>query len=182
MNWQNRKLTFLVIVTALYMMAAAAHANPPSINSAVEKYVPAADQVGQAKLKVFVWHIYDATLLATQGQFSPEAPFALKLDYARKLYGDKIVETTLSEIRDQGFGDETIIEQWQSQLLTIIPDVDKDDAIIGIRDAQSTTHFYLNESKIGSIEDPLFTYHFFNIWLGNQSSQPEMRDQLLGLR
>lgn len=171
----------IIVISALLSSALGAHTGYASSNP-INQYIPAADAVGQAKLKVFVWEIYDATLLASEGEFSPQSPFALQLDYARKLVGKKIVEQTMSEIKSQGVTDISALENWQQQLLTIIPDVDKDDTIIGIKDQDENTHFYLNNTKIGQIADPLFSFHFFNIWLGNQTSQPELRDQLLGLR
>ena len=73
-------------------------------------------------------------------------------------------------------GDETEVEL----LASIIPDVSDQNTIVGVADAQANTRFYLDGELIGEIREPDFTRAFFSIWLGERTSEPELRDQLLG--
>jgi hypothetical protein len=41
--------------------------------------------------------------------------------------------------------------------------------------------FYSNGEEIGSVDDSEFTTSFFNIWLGEKTSEPKFRKALLGL-
>ena len=42
----------------------------------IQRYVPNAQSVGQGRLSVFVWDIYDATLYAPNGKWKQKAPYA----------------------------------------------------------------------------------------------------------
>ena len=39
--------------------------------------------LGEGRLRVLFWEIYDASLYATNGVYDPEKPFALSLTYLR---------------------------------------------------------------------------------------------------
>jgi hypothetical protein len=62
----------------------------------------------------------------------------------------------------------------------IFPDVDKGSEITGIRTDTTATLFFHNGLEIGRIDDPNFTNAFFKIWLGPQTSAPDLRKKLLG--
>ena len=40
--------------------------------------------------------------------------------------------------------------------------------------------FYFNDNLVGSIEDPMFGPLFVDIWLSEKTSEPKLRQQLLG--
>ncbi len=144
------------------------------------RHVPDADLVGKARLKVLFWKVYDAELYAPNGAWSAEEPFALSLNYLRKLEGEQIAKRTIVEMRKQGFEDEVTLARWFDDMRSIIPDVEKNTRITGVADNDQNTLFYSDGKLIGAIKDPLFTQKFFDIWLGEKSSQPKMRNKLLG--
>lgn len=144
------------------------------------RHVPDATLVGKARLKVLFWKVYDAELYAPKGDWSADEPFALSLNYLRKLEGEQIAKRTIVEIRKQGFEDEVTLARWFDDMRMIIPDVDKNTRITGVADTNQNTLFYSDGELIGEIKDPLFTQKFFDIWLGEKSSQPKMRNKLLG--
>lgn len=144
------------------------------------RHVPEADLVGKARLKVLFWKVYDAELYAPNGAWSSNEPFALTLNYLRKLEGEQIAKRTIVEIRNQGFEDEVTLARWFDAMNTIIPDVEKNTRITGVMDAAQNTLFYRDGELIGEIREPLFSQKFFDIWLGAKSSQPKMRRKLLG--
>ena len=144
------------------------------------RHVPDASLVGKARLKVLFWKVYDAELYAPNGDWSANAPFALSLNYLRKLEGEQIAKRTIVEMRKQGFEDEVTLARWFDDMRSIIPDVEKNTRITGVADDTQNTLFYSDGKLIGEIKDPLFTQKFFDIWLGEKSSQPKMRNKLLG--
>jgi hypothetical protein len=141
----------------------------------------AMEVVGEARMQVLFWQVYDARLFSPEGRYSGEAPFALSLTYLRELDGERIAERSVEEIRKQGFRDEVTLARWFELLRDIIPDVGEDDEIVGVADASGHTRFYLNGSAIGVVPEPEFTRRFFDIWLGERSSEPAFRDRLLGM-
>ena len=142
--------------------------------------IPNASLVGEGRLKVLFWKVFDAQLYAPKGEWSMQAPFALSLNYLRRLDGEKIAERSIDEIRDQGFNNEAKLDNWLQQMRAIFPDVDQTTTLTGVYKPQQATLFYLNGELIGRVDDPAFGERFFNIWLGEKSSQPKLRNKLIG--
>ncbi|MDX1490990.1 MAG: chalcone isomerase family protein [Pseudohongiellaceae bacterium] len=147
----------------------------------VSGLVPQAQIVGTARLKYFLWNVYDAKLYTSSGQWRSGEPFALELTYLRDLNGDAIAKRSVEEIQKQGFTDEAVLSNWYRRLIEIIPDVKKGTRLTGVVDANSRTHFFRDGEKVAHLDDPLFSKWFFNIWLGDSTSEPKLRQQLLGL-
>ncbi|MFK8068441.1 MAG: chalcone isomerase family protein [Gammaproteobacteria bacterium] len=144
-------------------------------------HVPEVQKVGEGRLKYLFWNVYDATLYTPKGIWQDEKPFALKLSYLLELEGEKIADRSIEEIRNQGFKNELILATWHNQMRKIFPDVDKGISITGIYTTQGESIFYRQNEEIGRIRDPEFGKAFFNIWLSEKTSEPELRKQLLGL-
>ncbi len=145
------------------------------------QHMPEPELVGKARLKVMFWRVFDAELYAPEGSYRADRPYALSLSYLREIESADIVSKSIQEIRSQGQHSRDQLSTWKTQLAQIIPDVDKRTTITGVRDEQERTRFYRNGTPIGDIDDPLFTRAFFNIWLGENTSKPEVRKKLLKL-
>ena len=135
--------------------------------------------LGESRLSVLFWDIYDARLYVADGAYDPEKPFALSLDYLRSFSGIDIAKRSIEEIRKQGFADESVLVSWQAKLGRIFPDVVEGDQIIGVRDPSEGARFFLNGSLIGTISDQNLSRRFFDIWLSEKTSEPEMRKLLM---
>ena len=172
-----KKALLISVLAAGLVISANAHAEFPQ----VQRYVEGAIKKGEARLKYLLWDVYDATLYTSNDQYKETEPFALKLDYLISLNGKDISERSIEEIQKQGFKDQEKLTEWKNLLDSIFPDVDEGVSITGIRDSKGHTIFYKDDQKIGQIDDPEFTRYFFDIWLGDKTSEPELRQQLLGL-
>lgn len=146
-----------------------------------ESYMPDLQKIGEGRFSFMVWDVYDAALYASEGQWKTGQPVILTLSYLRDLEGQKIAESSIDEIKKQGFTNEVQLNQWYQDMLGIFPNVEKDDVITGIYTAQKETVFYKNSVQLGTINDPVFGQAFFDIWLGEQTLAPDLRAQLLGL-
>ena len=62
----------------------------------------------------------------------------------------------------------------------LFPDVSEGDRITGVKRPGEATRVFFNGSLRGELRDADFTRMFFGIWLRPQSSEPAMRDALLG--
>jgi hypothetical protein len=144
--------------------------------------VPDAELVGQGRLKFLFWNVFDASLYAPGGTWSWDEPFALSVTYLRDLSGESIVSKSISEMRDQGMTDEVALARWSKGMAAIFPDVDDTTTITGTVNEERHTVFYRNGGPIGTIRDPEFSRRFFDIWLGEETSLPELRTQLLDER
>ncbi len=165
-----------VILCALVLVPGLA-----SAQGAVSRYVENPQTVGKARLSVLFWDVYDATLYAPKGEYAAGKNFALTLHYLMEFKGDEIAERSVEEMRKQGFADEMKLAAWYSQMKAIFPDVKKGSVITGIYQPNKPTPFYADGVKLGEIQDAEFGRHFFDIWLSEKSSEPEIRRKLLGV-
>ena len=64
-------------------------------------------------------------------------------------------------------------------LSKIFPDVVEGDEIIGVSDPSEGARFFLNDLLIGTITDQNLSRRFFDIWLSEKTSEPEIRKLLM---
>lgn len=138
------------------------------------------ERVGSGVFKAMLWKIYEAELIAENGIYQANGNFALQLTYARDIKAQRIVDTSIDLIADQGIGDQNKLETWRGLLSDIIPDINKGDQLTGLRNSQGAT-FYFNAEPIGLLKDKELSEYFFNIWLAETTTAPKLRSQLLGL-
>ncbi len=154
---------------------------PADTYSIVNHIIPDAEIVGEGRLTLLFWDVYDATLYAPEGTWNSKKPFALTLSYLRDLEGSDIAERSVEEIQKQGFNDETKLSKWHQEMQDIFPDVRHGTELTGVHIPGRATHFFEDGKKIGTITDPEFGQYFFDIWLGEKTSEPGLRKQLIGL-
>lgn len=147
----------------------------------IKHYIPDAQSVGQGRLSVLFWDIYDATLYAPQGQWTQKAPFALEIIYLKSLTGEALAQRSIAEMRAQGLNDENRLSLWHNRMQAIFPDVHKGIVLTGVYTQKGATVFYHKNRQLGTIQDPEFGPAFFGIWLSEKTSEPDLRRELLGL-
>ena len=145
--------------------------------------VPGAMLVGQGRLTFFGLKVYDARLWAAPGfdaaRFEQQ-PFALALSYLRGLKGALIAERSLKEMRPLPGFDARRETAWASRMTELFPDVGDGDTLVGLHLPGVGARFVLNGQVRGQVDDPLFARLFFGIWLSPQTSEPALRQALLG--
>lgn len=176
----HRIFAVTVLIALLAPGPVQAQQNP--VPQFILESVPGAARVGTARLSVMFWNIYDATLYAPGGEWREGRPFALTLAYLRALDGDKIADRSAEEIRKLGYGDEAMLAGWHGQMRKIFPDVDRGTRLTGVYTSGGATEFYNGDTLIGRIDDAAFGAWFFDIWLGENTSEPHLRRQLLALK
>ena len=71
-----------ILVTLLLLLSYSLSAVERSL---LNQHIPQPEKVGEGSLTYLFWHVYDATLYASEGQWQPEEPHALSLTYQRSL-------------------------------------------------------------------------------------------------
>lgn len=145
--------------------------------------LPGAVPVGQGMLRFLGLSVYDAVLFApiteARGQEILNSPFALTLRYRMRFTGASIAQTSIDEIKRLGRGSAEQHAAWLSQMLSIFPDVAREDQITGIHRPKQGALFFLNDRVLGQINDPEFSAAFFGIWLAPGTREPSLRAALL---
>ena len=145
--------------------------------------LPGARLLGRGRLRFMGLHIYDARLWA--GAQAPGAdwaaePFALELAYGRSLTGERIAERSLAEMRRQGEIAEPTAARWLALMKQLFPDVNEGDRLTGLNLPGRGARFFLNGQPRGDAPEAEFARLFFGIWLSPRSSEPALREALLG--
>ncbi|MBT0585470.1 chalcone isomerase family protein [Alteromonas sp. SM 2104] len=146
----------------------------------VEEHIGGAEVVGEARFEYFFWDVYDVKLYTPNGEYDPNGAFALSLTYLRDFDGRDIAERSVKEMRKQGQNDSAKLDDWLAQMSSIFPDVKEGQTLTGIAHKDSGhARFFLEDKQIGLVEDEEFTQAFFDIWLGEKTSEPKLRKRLL---
>ena len=148
--------------------------------AALRTHAPALALHGSADMRHFGFKIYTARLWTAGQGFDAGQPFALDLEYALDVDAEALVDTSISELRQQGRRDEAQLAQWARDMRAVFPDVRKGDRLIGLAVPGVEARFYSAQGYIASIRDPAFVEAFFGIWLRPDTSAPGVRARLLG--
>lgn len=136
--------------------------------------------VGEARLKVLFWPIYDSRLYTADGQYQDgQLPVRLELAYLRDIRARDLIDRTAQEWDQQGL-DNPRRAEWLERLEDIWPDVSKDERLALEVDSDGLSRFYHNGELLGLIEDPAFGASFLGIWLAPNTSHPQLRLALIG--
>ena len=135
--------------------------------------------VGEARLKVFIWKVYDSALFTPSGRWQGGAPYQLSLHYLRDIPAATLVEETEKAWQEQGRSHPRLNE-WLGLLGDLWPDITEGDNLVFGLNASGDSAFWFNGSPVGSIDDRDFGPLFGGIWLDPDTPRPRLRAQLIG--
>jgi hypothetical protein len=170
MSAARRLLALVLALAAGLAMAAPAH---------IEAGVPQARLAGSGSYTYFMMKIYSAELWVGDQGYSPAAPFALDLRYARKLEGKKIAEASVGQMEKIGAGSAAQHREWLRKMTAAFPDVDEGDHLTGVFVPAEGVRFFRNGQPLAHIADPQFARAFASIWLDPATTAPALRLALL---
>lgn len=139
--------------------------------------------LGSGRLRFLGLHVYDARLWSTQPLAGTDwhgRALALEIEYARRLDGRAIAERSLDEMRRQREIPRETAARWLERMQAVFPDVGAGDRLTGVLRPGEGARFFANGRALGEVRDAEFARLFFGIWLSEQSSQPALRQALLG--
>ena len=154
----------------------------PAQRAELQDALPQHRLIGQGRLSVWGFQVYDASLWATP-RFKPDEPFgetfALELAYLRDFSSTDIAERSIVEMRRSAAIPDAQAKTWREQLQRVLPDIKKGDRVTGLYRPGLGAHFRVNGQPAGDIPDAGFARLFFGIWLSPSTSEPALRAALL---
>lgn len=139
----------------------------------------ALQKVGEAKLTMFFFDIYESSLFTPTGRFEPGVrPLRLEIRYLRDIAGSDLVEQTGKEWQAQNL-QHPQQDQWLERLNAMWPDVKDGDVLALEIDTDNASRFTFNGELLGRIEDADFGPQFAAIWLSPDTTRPKLREQLI---
>lgn len=144
--------------------------------------LPQAQALGSGELRFLGFRIYHATLWAQQRPFQPERAFALELRYQRSISRERLVDTSIDEIRRiRGNAvDTATLARWETALRSAFIDVAQGDQLIGVFVPEHGMRLYSADKLLADIDDLALARAFFDIWLAPATRDQGLRRQLLG--
>jgi len=139
---------------------------------------------GRKQFTFFGFAVYDASLWVEPGfraQDYERHGFALDLLYQRDFSNADITRRSIDEMTRLAPQASARKQTWEAWLRAAFPDVRKGDRITGIHRPSAGAVFLTNGRLTGRIDDPEFARLFFGIWLSPDTSEPALRQALLGL-
>jgi hypothetical protein len=154
----------------------------------VQIELPGARLQGSARLRFFGLHIYDARLWV-ESDYPLDSParedfmrhdLLLEIQYARALAGKTIAERSLEEMERSGPLDKATAQSWLTFMVQTFPNVVDGTRLSALQKPSDAVRFFVDGKAAGELRDSEFARRFFGIWLSPLTSQPQMRQQLLG--
>ena len=174
-------LALVPLVLALVHPLSKVHASTPE--PTVQAALQGKNATDKVRLRVWGFEVYDA-VLHTQPGFNAERfaehRFGLELNYLRAFEGADIAERSIDEMRGVAEVSPEQAERWLKAMTELFPDVKRGDRITGVHVPGTGARFYLNDRLLGDVADETFSRTFFGIWLSPKTSQPRMRETLIG--
>lgn len=153
----------------------------PALSAAAKAGMPELKALGGGLLRVFGFQVYNVYLWTPAGAaFDRNKPYALDLQYLRTFSAKQLAERSIDEMRGQGIGSEPVYPKWLAEMERVFADVKEGDRLTGVVTPTKTSKFFYNGAYRGEVIDPAFADAFFGIWLNEKSSQPRVRNLLLG--
>lgn len=169
--------TLRKVICGLCMLAALC---TQAVASGSTPFLPGAQLVGQGQFTRFGFSVYEARLWAPLGRYNQGEPFALSLTYSREIAGERLVQASVDEMQKLQ-APMTQNTQWRGALERVLPNVVPGDTITGVYQPGQGATFFHRERQTGQISDEL-AKHFFAIWLDPRTSEPNLRQVLLGTK
>lgn len=144
------------------------------------------EKIGAGEMTYLFWTLYRAELFASEWPLSVDAEAgnkqvkALRIEYYKTIDKQALVEATAEQWQHLGYSPADIA-QWVAPLQRIWPNVAPGDRLTLLVNQSGMSQFYLADQLIGQIDDPRFGEAFLAIWLSENTSEPKLRQQLLGL-
>ena len=135
--------------------------------------------VGEARLKVLLWKVYDSALYTPSGRWLGAGSYQLSLTYLRDIPVEHLIKETRKAWDEQNRVHPEH-ENWLQALAEMWPDISTGDNLVFGVGAGDQNQFWFNGRSLGGIDHPDFAAFFGGIWLGEDSPRPALRARLIG--
>lgn len=169
----------IIVAVGLCAFAFAAHATV-SFPDEINVRDVAMKKVGQGTLSYLLVDPYDAAFWSADGSANLNQPHAVEIHYRMGFSSEDLAERSVEEMNRIKDFPADLDAKWQQEMQRIFPDVKKGDRIRAAAFPEKKVVFFHNGKPTGEVTDPEFSRAFTAIWVGANTSEPELRAKLLG--
>ena len=135
-----------------------------------------------SRLTYWGFEVYDASLWGSTA-FAPQdwakQSLVLELRYLRDFKGADIAQRSMDEMQGQRALSATQKQTWAGVLQSLIPNVRSGERLTGVYTPDKGMQLLHQDRLLGEVTDIELTQRFFGIWLAPETSQRQLRQQLL---
>ncbi|QBF82107.1 hypothetical protein EXU30_04840 [Shewanella maritima] len=136
--------------------------------------------VGEGEMSFMWFDVYRAKLLTEDGRyFSKQQPLILDIEYYRDIEADDLIEATVDQWQHLGMA-QSLIDEFAPSLKHAWPDVKQGDRLTFKVNTNGEGAFWYNDEHVHTVSTPYFSQAFVSIWLSENTSEPGLRQALLG--
>ncbi len=161
---------------------AQAQATEPLPTQRLQGWLPTPRLIGQQRFTYWGFSVYDASLWAsatfTANDWAKQA-LVLELRYLRDFKGADIAQRSMEEMQGQRALTPAQSQNWSAQLQQLIPNVREGERLTGIYAPQKGLRLLHQDQLLGEVRDHELAQRFMGIWLAPETSQRQLRQQLL---
>jgi hypothetical protein len=148
----------------------------------LQTWLPTPRLIGQQRFTYWGFSIYDASLWANStfatSDWTKQA-LVLDLRYLRDFKGADIAQRSMDEMQGQRALTSAQVQSWSMQLNQLIPNVRAGERLTGVYLPQKGLQLLHQEQLMGEMRDTELAQRFMGIWLAPETSQRQLRQQLL---
>jgi hypothetical protein len=142
--------------------------------------------IGETKFSILFWDLYKSQLMTTTGNYpvmlnddESKDDLLYEINYLADISSKDLIRRTVDQWEHLDLSPDAY-KAYLPALEAIWPDIKEGDHLsLLIHKGQSV--FYFNQTFIGTINSSEFGPMFLDIWLSEKTSQPKLRDELLGM-
>jgi hypothetical protein len=138
--------------------------------------------IGQHRFTYWGFEVYDASLWGNTA-FAPhdwaKQSLVLELRYLRDFKGADIAQRSIDEMQGQRTLSAAQKQTWSGVLQSLIPNVRSGERLTGIYTPDKGMQLLHQDRLLGEVTDVDLAQRFFGIWLAPETSQRQLRQQLL---
>ena len=141
-------------------------------------YIP----IGETTFSILFWDLYNSKLKTTSGKYPIENDndkLIYQINYLADISSKDLIMRTVDQWQHLGVEPERY-EIYLGLLENIWPDI-KDGDTLSLYVSNNKSAFYFNNNFIGEINRSDFSQLFLDIWLSENTSEPDLRRELLGV-
>jgi hypothetical protein len=172
----------LAAVWQLPRATAQTQANAPLHTQNLQGWLTTPRLIGQQRFTYWGFSVYDASLWAsatfTANDWAKQA-LVLELRYLRDFKGADIAQRSMDEMQGQRALTPAQSQNWSAQLQQLIPNVREGERLTGIYAPQKGLRLLHQDQLLGEVRDHELAQRFMGIWLAPETSQRQLRQQLL---
>ncbi len=138
--------------------------------------------MGQQRFSYWGFAVYDASLWANTSFASldwAQHNLVLELRYLRDFKGADIAQRSIDEMHGQRPLTAAQTQNWSAQLRQLIPNVREGERLTGVYTPHKGLQLLHQDQPVGELRDGELAQRFMGIWLAPETSQRQLRQQLL---